>query len=182
VSDVATAPSPALSQSPPVAGAGPAAQGVDGREACPLCASPLQAEQEWCLRCGAAARTRLAASPNWRAPIAAIVAVVALSLGVLTAALVDLAGSSSPTRTQVTRTVTTAPAAAVPAPVTPTTTATAPPPATAAPVAPRTGAQTTTAPGTSTRAIPPRSGTTSTGSVLPGGTQPGSRVNPTQGR
>jgi hypothetical protein len=142
----------------------------------------LQAEQEWCLRCGAAARTRLAASPHWRAPIVAIVAVLALSLGVLTAALVDLAGSSSPTRTQVTRTVTTAPAAAVPAPVSPTTTATAPPPATAAPAAPRTGAQTTTTTGTGTRAIPPRSGTTRTGKVVPGATQPGTPVNPTQGK
>src|SRR5437764_15255983 len=114
-------------------------------ESCPLCGSALEREQEWCLRCGAAARTRLAATPNWRAPIAAIVAVVALSLGVLAAALVDLAGSSSPTKTQVTRTVTTAPAAAVPPPASPTTTtaATAPAaPATTAPTTPGAGATT----------------------------------------
>jgi hypothetical protein len=77
------------------------------------------------MRCGAAARTRLAATPNWRVPIAAGVAVIVLSLGVLAAALVDLAGSSSPTKIQVTQVVTTPPAATTPAPTstaaTPTT-------------------------------------------------------------
>jgi hypothetical protein len=106
----------------------------------------LQRDQEWCLRCGAAARTRLAAAPNWRIPIAAAVAVIVLSLGVLAAALVDLAGSSSPTKIQVTRVLTTAPAAAVPPPAstaaTPTTTA----PGTAAPGAGKTGAGTAGAP------------------------------------
>ncbi len=63
-------------------------------EECPLCGAPLGAEQEWCLRCGGAARTRLAAIPNWRAPVIALSAVVVLSLGALTAALVSLAGSS----------------------------------------------------------------------------------------
>jgi hypothetical protein len=177
VSDVATSPGPALSHSPAVPGAAPAAQGADSSEACPLCGSPLQPEQEWCLRCGAAARTRLAASPNWRAPIAAIVAVAALSLGALTAALVDLAGSSSPTRTQVTRTVTTAAAAAAPAPAIPTTTAAAP-----APAAPPAGAKTTTTTTTSTGAAAPNSGATSTGSIIPGVTQPGPPVKPNQGK
>ncbi|MCW3028419.1 MAG: hypothetical protein JWN81_1630 [Solirubrobacterales bacterium] len=181
MSGVATSPGPAFSHAPAGPGAGHAAPGVDSGEACPLCATPLQPEQEWCLSCGAAARTRLAASPNWRAPIAAIVAVLALSLGVLTAALVDLAGSSSPTRTQVTRTVTTAPAAAVPAPVSPTTTSTAAPPATVVP-APQAGAKTTTTTPTGSRATAPTSGGAGTGSTLPGVTQPGTRVNPTPGR
>jgi hypothetical protein len=142
----------------------------------------LQPGQEWCLRCGAAARTRLAATPNWHAPIAAIVAVVALSLGVLTAALVDLAGSSSPTRTQVTRTVTTATAAAVPAPASPATTATAP--ATTAPTAPATaapgllGTRTTTTTPTSPGATPRASGGKSTRSILPGVNLPGIPVRP----
>jgi hypothetical protein len=52
----------------------------------------LKREQDWCLRCGAAARTRLAAQPKWRALVIVLLAVVALSLGVLTAALVKLAG------------------------------------------------------------------------------------------
>ncbi len=46
------------------------------------------------MRCGAAARTRLAAIPNWRAPVIALSAVIVLSLGALTAALVSLAGDS----------------------------------------------------------------------------------------
>jgi predicted nucleic acid-binding Zn ribbon protein len=62
------------------------------REACPLCGTPLEAEQSWCLRCGAAARTRLAAQPKWKALVVALVTVVVLSLAVLAAALVKLAG------------------------------------------------------------------------------------------
>jgi len=41
-------------------------------EACPLCGAPLHPEQAWCLSCGAAARTRLAAAPGWRGPIGAV--------------------------------------------------------------------------------------------------------------
>ena len=76
-------------------------------ERCPLCGAPLGAEQDWCLRCGAAARTRLAATPRWRPPVIALATVVVLSLGALTAALVSLAGSSGQGGTvAVTRTVT----------------------------------------------------------------------------
>jgi predicted nucleic acid-binding Zn ribbon protein len=62
------------------------------REVCPLCRAPLEPEQSWCLRCGAAARTRLAAQPKWKMLVLVLVAVVVLSLGVLAAALVKLAG------------------------------------------------------------------------------------------
>jgi hypothetical protein len=62
------------------------------RELCPLCTAPLSPEQSWCLHCGAAARTRLAAQPKWKALVAALALVVVLSLGVLAAALVKLAG------------------------------------------------------------------------------------------
>jgi predicted amidophosphoribosyltransferase len=61
-------------------------------EACPLCGSELRPEQSWCLRCGAAARTRLAAQPKWKALAVAFVAIVVVALGVLAAALVQLAG------------------------------------------------------------------------------------------
>ena len=61
-------------------------------ELCPLCQAPLSPEQSWCLRCGAAARTRLAAQPKWKALVVALALVVVLSLGVLAAALVKLAG------------------------------------------------------------------------------------------
>jgi uncharacterized paraquat-inducible protein A len=62
------------------------------RELCPLCGGPLAPEQDWCLRCGAAARTRLAASPRWKAPMIVLAVVTALALAVLAAALVKLAG------------------------------------------------------------------------------------------
>jgi predicted amidophosphoribosyltransferase len=61
-------------------------------ELCPLCGAQLKPEQSWCLRCGAAARTRLAAQPKWRALAVVLVTVVVVSLGVLVAALVKLAG------------------------------------------------------------------------------------------
>ncbi len=132
-----TAPGPA-----PIAPAG---------DACPLCGAPLSPDQDWCLRCGAAARTRLAASPNWRAPAIALGVLVALSLGVLAASLVSLAGSSSgppPARTVLVST----------APATPTTPAPSAPSTTPGATAPSTtpGA---TAPGTSTPS------TTATGSA-----------------
>ncbi|HEY2767878.1 MAG TPA: hypothetical protein VGI76_06445 [Solirubrobacteraceae bacterium] len=61
-------------------------------EPCPLCGSPLQPTQEWCLSCGAAARTRLAATPSWRAPLVVLGIVIVLALAALTVALVSLAG------------------------------------------------------------------------------------------
>lgn len=61
-------------------------------EACPLCGVPLKSEQDWCLRCGAAARTRLAAPPKWKALVTALLIVVAISLAVLIVALVKLSG------------------------------------------------------------------------------------------
>jgi hypothetical protein len=95
-------------------------------EPCPLCGGPLHPGQDWCLRCGAAARTRLAATPNWRVPIAVVVAVIVLALGVLAAALVDLAGSSSPTKIRVTGTVTTTASVTSPGTATPAPSATTP--------------------------------------------------------
>jgi hypothetical protein len=116
---VASAPPP-----PQTTGSGGAGEvgvaGTPGGETCPLCGAPLHPEQEWCLRCGAAARTRLAASSNWKAPIIALAAVATLSLGVLAAALVKLAGGSSST-TNITRTIVRAPAS-VTSPDTATTT------------------------------------------------------------
>ncbi len=110
-----------VATSPPAGGVPAAAPPPPAAvEACPLCGAPLHPEQEWCLRCGAAARTRLAASPNWKGPVATLGVVIALSLGVLTAALVKLAGGSDSTTPATTTTVTTSPAAVAP---TPTTTA-----------------------------------------------------------
>lgn len=61
-------------------------------EQCPLCGAALRAEQDWCLSCGAGARTRLAAPPKWKLLVVSLVVVVVLALGVLAAALVKLAG------------------------------------------------------------------------------------------
>lgn len=61
-------------------------------ERCPLCGSALHASQDWCLACGAAARTRLAATPRWWLPVTLFAAIVIVSLGVLIASLVKLAG------------------------------------------------------------------------------------------
>ena len=59
---------------------------------CPRCGAPVLAEQDWCLVCGAAARTRLAPAPNWRAPLIALAAVIVISLAVLGGAFVALTG------------------------------------------------------------------------------------------
>jgi hypothetical protein len=44
---------------------------------CPRCGAPLHADQDWCLECGAAARTRIAPTPNWRGPVIALAVVAA---------------------------------------------------------------------------------------------------------
>lgn len=61
-------------------------------ERCPLCGATLDAAQDWCLACGAAARTRLAATPRWRLLVAVIAVVIVLSLAILVASLVKLIG------------------------------------------------------------------------------------------
>jgi hypothetical protein len=99
-------------------------------------------DQEWCLRCGAAARTRLAASPKWKGLTSVIAVVVVLSLGVLAAALVSLASGTGAPPATITRTVTAA-AAPTASTTSPATTA----PATTAPAstAPASTAATSTA-------------------------------------
>jgi hypothetical protein len=84
------------SASPPATGSSGATAPVRVDDSCPLCGAPLHPDQDWCLRCGAAARTRLATTPKWRPPLVAAAVVIVLSLGVLAAALVKLAGDSSP--------------------------------------------------------------------------------------
>lgn len=160
---------------PPTGAAEPGPSGAhvggSASDACPLCGAPLHREQEWCLRCGAAARTRLAAAPRWGIPVAAVLAVVALSLGILAAALVSLAGSGS-SPAAITRTVTTAattptgPAATGPAPNATTPKATSPTPSSAAPPS------ATTPAGTAPTSTAPRAPTTpsTTGTNTPRGT------------
>jgi hypothetical protein len=59
---------------------------------CPRCAAPLPDDHDWCLECGAAARTRLAPPPNWRIPVAIVAAVIVLSLAGLAFAFFTLSG------------------------------------------------------------------------------------------
>lgn len=62
------------------------------REECPLCRAPLRADQDWCLRCGAAARTRLAAPPKWKGLVVGLAVVALLAIAILAVALVKLTG------------------------------------------------------------------------------------------
>jgi hypothetical protein len=130
-----------------------APQRAPGTDACPLCGTPLSPEQDWCLRCGAAARTRLAATPNWKAPIAVISVVAVLALGVLAAALVKLAGDSSSAPAPVTTTI------AGPAATTPAVTTPAAPAVTAPTASVTTPSTTTSAPATTPGGATPGKGT-----------------------
>jgi hypothetical protein len=95
-----------------------------GTIGCPRCNAPVGPEQSWCLNCGAAARTRMAPTPNWRLPVAAVGAVVALAGVVLALAFVRVTGNNdTPSQTI---TTTAAPAATTAAPAPSTTAAPAP--------------------------------------------------------
>jgi len=127
--------------SPPssVSGPGPAPM------RCPVCRAELAPEQNWCLTCGAPARTRIARAPNWRVPVIAVLLAIALSIAGLAYAFVKLSDSSGPvTATTPTTTVSPAPPAAgapaAPAPSAPAAPAPSAPaaPAPSAPAAPST--------------------------------------------
>ncbi len=168
----ATSPPPATSGSQ---GAGPASggaapgpvggpdPGVPALEACPLCAAPLRPDQEWCLHCGAAARTRLATSSNWKAPIIAVAVIVVLSLGVLAASLISL---NSDKTTTVLRTVTTSQAV-----VTPTATTLAPTTSTPTTITPPATTPAATTPAAKTPATTPAAKTPGAATTTPGTTQ-----------
>ena len=125
---------------------------------CPRCSSAIGPDQDWCLECGAPARTRLAPTPNWQLPTVAIGAIVLLAGALLAFAFVKLTGDDEPTPS------TTAPVIATQPPA-------APPPVQTTPTAPAT---TPTAPTTSTPATTPRT-TTLPPSTVPGQTTPSQR-------
>ena len=68
---------------------------------CPRCSANLAPEQDWCLECGAPARTRLAPTPNWQLPTVAIGAIVLLAAALFAFAFVRLTGDddTTPART-----------------------------------------------------------------------------------
>jgi hypothetical protein len=138
----------------PHAAAGPAPL------SCPACGSPVASDQSWCLECGAAARTRIAKLPRWRAATIAVTVAVVLAIGGLIYAFVKLSSGNGTVTTTPTITQT-VPAAAAPTPA-PTTTA---PPAAATPAIPA-GPTGATGAATPKTAAPPTSIPTKT---APGG-------------
>jgi RNA polymerase subunit RPABC4/transcription elongation factor Spt4 len=64
--------------------------------ACPRCGASLAPDQEWCLNCGTAVRTRIAPTPRWRVPIVLVGTLVALIAAALILALVELSGDPQP--------------------------------------------------------------------------------------
>jgi hypothetical protein len=53
-------------------------------------------DQDWCLACGAPARTRLVPTPNWRAPVAVLAIIVVLAGIALAVAFVALTNDTEP--------------------------------------------------------------------------------------
>jgi hypothetical protein len=87
---------------------------------CPRCGATVEGDQGWCLECGLAARTRLAPTPNWRAPLIAAGAVGLAAIVALIVAFLVVTGDNAPLPT----TAAPAPAATAPAATTPATTPT----------------------------------------------------------
>jgi hypothetical protein len=126
----------------------PGAPPAPGTIACPRCATAVGPDQDWCLACGAPARTRLVPTPNWRAPVAVLAAVILLAGVALAIAFVALTNDTEP-------------AAPVDSQAPPPSATTAQPPAAAQP-APTQATPTTAAPQTGTTGQS-TSGTGSTG-------------------
>jgi hypothetical protein len=109
----------------------PGAPPERGTIACPRCATAVGPDQDWCLACGAPARTRLVPTPNWRAPVAVLATVILLAGIALAVAFVALTNDTEPAAPVDSQapppsaTTTQPPAAAQPAPTqaTPTTAA-----------------------------------------------------------
>lgn len=57
---------------------------------CARCGVAVPPEQDWCLSCGHAARTRVAPTPRWKVPLLAAALVAALALAALAVSFVDL--------------------------------------------------------------------------------------------
>lgn len=115
---------------------------------CPRCGATVAPDQDWCLDCGAAARTRIATTPRWQTPVAVVFGLLALAIGGLGFAFADLtadAGRLAPAPT------TTTPVQLVPPASTP---ATVPP---VVPL-PETSATTTTTTTTTLPAVPGSNG------------------------
>jgi hypothetical protein len=92
--------------------AAPAGAADPSAIACPRCGRAVPGDRAWCLECGAAARTRLAPTPGWRAPVALALAVAALAVAGLAIGFVALTDDDEAGETPTTQT--TAPPTAPP--------------------------------------------------------------------
>ena len=128
---------------------------------CPRCGAYVAEQQDWCLRCGDAARTRLVPTPNWRLPLMLAGVVAALALLVIAISFVQLTRNDAPAAPATTA----PPAAAAPPPVT-----TAPPATTAPPTTTAPGATTTAPPGATTTAPGATATTPGATATTPGAT------------
>ena len=137
---------------------------------CPRCSAPVGPDQDWCLECGAPARTRLAPTPNWQLPTVAIGAIVAIAGALLAFAFVKLTNDNgtTPVGTTPSAVVETTPSTAAVPPPAGVATTTAP---TATTTAPTGAAVPSTVPGQTT---PPASGQTQTQTSTSTATQPSS--------
>jgi len=145
-----------VSAQPPASGQ-PHPQGPDPETIpCPRCAAPVRGDQDWCLECGAPARTRLAQTPNWRLPTVAIGAIVLLAGALLAFAFVKLTSddNAAPAATSTAPVVDTVPTTAIPPPAGTTLPAATTPVAPAPPPTTVPG-QVSTVPGQTTPATPP---------------------------
>jgi hypothetical protein len=79
---------------------------------CPRCGSTLRDDQDWCLECGLAARTRIHPPPSWRVPVVLTGIALALLAAGSAFALVTLLDTPKSTPPPATVTV---PAASAPA-------------------------------------------------------------------
>jgi hypothetical protein len=144
---------------------------------CPRCSSPVGRDQDWCLECGAPARTRLAPTPNWQLPTVALGAIVVIAGALLAFAFVKLTSDdgTAPAGTSPSAVVETSPAAgaAPPAATTTTATTTAPAGATVPSTVPGQTATTGTSPTTAT--TPSRTTTSSRPATTPSRTTTGNR-------
>lgn len=117
--------------------------------ACPRCGAIVEGEQSWCLECGLAARTRLARTPNWRAPLFAAGAIGLAAIVALIVAFLVLTGDNAPLPTTAAPATAPAPTTAAPVTTAPVTTVPTTPGATpTVPVVPATVPTTPTVPTT----------------------------------
>jgi len=143
---------------------------------CPRCSATVGPEQDWCLECGAPARTRLAPTPNWQLPTVALGALMLVAGALFAFAFVKLTGDDDAPVSQTTPTLT------APAPVVPITGTSGPSGAsgTTGPTA-ATGPKGSTTTPTTTETNPTRTSTTPRGSrTTTTSTTPSARTSTTQ--